>query len=343
MGAAINRAAAAALNTPEVTARLVPQGEETVSSAQAEAMPARPPEPIIYVNGEFLPQSQAKVSVLDHAFLYGDGVFDSLCARSGYVFMLDEHLDRLYRSVFVTRLDFSMPKEELRELVLEAVRRNGLLDSYIKVVVSRGVSPEPLLTPTNCKTGLVIFARPWASLVDPAKGAKGISARIVSIRRVPHESLEPKVKSLNYLNVVLAKIEAMESGCDDAIMLDTHGYVCEGPGYNIFAVVDGELITPSQEILAGITRKAVMLIAGRLGIRVREGLFTPYDFYTAQEVFFCSTAGGIIPITRVDDRAIGGGTVGPTTARISSAYMEMLETGEFGTPVYAQAQARVSG
>lgn len=293
------------------------------------------PESIVYMNGEFLPQREAKVSVFDHAYLYGDGVFDSLCARSGYVFMLDEHLDRLYRSAKAIRLNLNMPKSELREALLETVRRNRLTDAYIKVVVSRGVSAEPLLTPTNCKVGLVIIARPYASLIDPVKVKEGISARIVSVRRIPSECLDPKIKSLNYLNIVLAKIEALESGCDDAIMLDIHGLVCEGPGYNLFAVVNGKvLITPASSILLGITRRAVMLIAEKLGLTLQEGNFTPYDLYTAEEVFFCSTAGGIIPITRIDNVTIGTGEAGPTASRISALYLEMVETGQYGTPVY---------
>ena len=307
--------------------------------SQSSAEPKAASEAIVYVDGEFLPRSQAKVSVFDHAYLYGDGVFDSLCARSGYVFMLDEHLERLYRSAKVIRLDFHMPKEELRDIVLETVRRNGLLDAYIKVIISRGVSAEPLLTPTNCQLGLVIIARPYASLIDPVKAKTGISARIVSLRRIPSECLDPKIKSLNYLNIVLAKIEALESGCDDAIILDTQGFVCEGPGYNIFAVVNGELITPALGILAGITRRTVMLIAEKLSLGCREGNFTPYDFYTAQEVFFSSTAGGIIPITRIDNVTIGSGAPGPLTTRIGHAYLDMLETGQYGTPVYPKGRA----
>jgi branched-chain amino acid aminotransferase len=303
---------------------------------EASFVPERPSEPIVYVNGEFVPQSEAKISVFDHAVLYGDGVFDTSCAWAGYVFMLDEHLDRLYRSIHVTKLDFHLTKEELKSLIIETVRRNGILNAYIKVVVSRGVSAEPLLDPRNCKTALIIFARPYLSLVDPERARAGIRTKIVSVRRVPHECLDPKIKSLNYLNIVMAKIEALESGCDDAIMLDTQGYVCEGPGYNIFAVVNGNLITPATSILMGITREAVSRIATKMDLGVTEGSYTPYDFYTAQEVFFCSTAGGVIPITEIDGRTIGTGSAGLVTTEIRRTYLEMLEKGVYGTPIYPE-------
>jgi branched-chain amino acid aminotransferase len=298
-----------------------------------------PAEPIVYVNGQFVPQHLAAISVFDHGLLYGDGVYDTSCAWAGAVFMLEEHLDRLYRSLQTVRLDFSLPREELRELILETVRRNGLQNAYIKVVVTRGVSDEPLLDPRHCQPGVIIFARPYLSLVDTYRTASGITAKIASLRRVPHESLDPKIKSLNYLNIVLAKIEAIESHCDEAILLDTSGYVSEGPGYNIFAAHQGSLITPAQSILLGITRLAVFKIAQGLGVEVSEGLYTPYDLYTADEVFFCSTAGGIIPITRIDGRVIGEGHPGPLTTQIQHSYLELLESHAHSTPVYGAAPA----
>jgi len=308
----------------------------SLPASQPAFVPRRPAEPIVYVNGEFVPQSRATISVFDHGLLYGDGVFDTSCAWAGHIFMLDEHLERLYRSIHATKIDFRMPRAELKDLIVETVRRNGLMSAYIKVVVTRGISPEPLLDPRNCVAGLIVFARPYLSLVDPERAKQGIAAKIVSVRRVPHESLDPKIKSLNYLNIVLAKIEAIESGCDDAVMLDTQGYVCEGPGYNLFAATGGALITPAKTILLGITRLAVFEIARELGMPVVEGFYTPYDLYTADEVFFCSTAGGIIPIARIDGRAIGTGQAGPIATEIRRRYLEMLESGDHGTPIYPE-------
>jgi branched-chain amino acid aminotransferase len=291
-------------------------------------------EAVVYVNGEFVPEHRAAVSVFDHGFLYGDGVYDTSCAWGGAVFMLEEHLDRLYRSIHATKLDFRLSREELRGLILETVRRNGLQYAYIKVVVTRGVSAEPLLDPRHCRASLIIFARRYLSLVDGDKATHGITTKTSSLRRVPHEALDPKIKSLNYLNLVLAKIEAIDSGCDDAIVLDTSGYVCEGPGYNIFAVRQGTLLTPAEAVLLGITRMAVCEIAARMGVKVSEGSYTPYDFYIADEAFFCSTAGGIIPITHIDGRVVGSGEPGPLTLEIRRAYLEMLESGVRSTPVY---------
>ena len=311
--------------------------ERELTMPEDRLIPKRPPEYIIYMNGRFVPQGEAMISVLDHGFMYGDGCFDAYCGKNGFIFMLEEHTDRLYRSIHALKLPVTLTKEEMNRAIVECVRRNGLLDFYIKVIVSRGASPEPVLDPRKCvEPMVVIYARQLMHERDPKKVSGGIRLKISAFRRIPHDSLEPKIKTCNYLNHVLPKLEAWEAGYDDALMVDARGYVSEAAGYNIFAVTKGGLITPVNNILEGITRKAVEDIAKQLGIPVQEGFFTPFDFYAADEVFLTNTVSGITPVTQMDFWKIGSGETGPITTKIQSRYYQMLETGEHGTPVYAK-------
>lgn len=290
-----------------------------------------------YVNGKYVPQSEAKLSVFDHGILYGDGVFDTWCAWNGYVFEMDGHLDRLFRSIHCFQIDMPLSKEELKKIIIKVVETNGARNQYIKCLVTRGVGPRPLLSPAGCKASVVVFSRPYLSLVEPGKGAKAVKARITSIRRTPPQCLDPKAKNLNYANLVLAKIEAMNAGADEAIMLDIHGFVNEGPGYNIFIASQGKLYTPPVEnILVGITLESVFEIAKQEGIEVIETRLVPYDLYTADELFLTSTAGGIIPVVEVDGRQVSSGKPGPITGRVHQRYFEMLEKGVHGTPFVAK-------
>ncbi len=292
---------------------------------------------IAYVNGQYVPQSEAKLSIFDHGILYGDGVYDTWCAWNGYIFNMDQHIDRLFRSIHAFQIDMPLSKEELKKIIIEVVGTNGEKNQYIKCLVTRGVGPRPLLSPEGCKTSVVVFSRPYLWLIEPSKHEKGVKARITNIRRIPAQCLDPKAKNLNYANFVLAKMEALNSGADEAIMLDIHGFVNEAPGYNIFIARQGKLYTPPAEnILVGVTREAVFEIAEKEGIKAIEERLIPNDLYTADEVFLCSTAGGIIPIIEVDGRTISSGTPGPITKRVSKLYFEMLEKGVHGTPFLAK-------
>jgi branched-chain amino acid aminotransferase len=287
----------------------------------------------VWVNGRFEPGDRASVSVFDHAFLYGDGVFDTSFARHGWVFRLDDHLARLDRSLRAVALDPGIAMPALRDAILETVSRNGHRDAYIKVVCSRGVSAEPLMDPRGCTPTTVIFARPYLSLAGAGVKERGLVTKLTALRRVGHEAIDPRIKSLNYLNLVLARIEAFAAGCDEALLVDDAGDVCEAPGYNVFAVIDGTVVTPDRSILEGITRATVFELCADLGIPVRVGPLAPYDLFTADEAFLTSTAGGLVPIVRVDGRPVGSGRPGPVLARIDARYEELLAGGWHGTPV----------
>ena len=287
---------------------------------------------IAYVNGEYVPESQAKVSVFDHGLLYGDGVYDTLCAWKGYIFKLESHIDRLFRSIHAFKIEIPLEKSGLTDVIIRVVKENGETNQYVKCVVTRGLGPRPLLTPIDCKTTVIVFSTPDIWIWGGKRSEKPETAIITNIRRIPSQCLDAKVKNLNYANFVLAKMEAIDAEVDQGIMLDIHGFVNECPGYNLFIVKAGNVSTPPTEnILVGVTRETVLEIAQEQGTKVAEERMTSSDVYNADEVFLSSTAGGIIPIVQVDKRRIGSGEPGPITLKIHSAYMKMLNEGVHGT------------
>ncbi len=304
-----------------------------------ELMPATPPEGIIYVNGEFLPDSQAKISTLDHAFMYGDGCFDAWCGRNGFIYQLDLHLERLYRSVFALKIrNFTMPYDELRAKIIETVHRNAVTDMYIKVMVTRGISPHPVIDPRKCaEPSVVIYARPQQYEVTPEKLDEGIKVKVLALRKLSHQGLEPQIKSLNYLNNVLGKLEAWDAGYDEGMFLDDAGYACECPGFNILGLKGKTLFTPSRGILVGITRGTVMEMAHDAGFDVQTGFYTVFDFTTADEVMMTNTVAGIAPVTNVDGWKIGTGRAGSWTMKWQETYLDWLQSGRNGTQVFPEA------
>jgi branched-chain amino acid aminotransferase len=294
---------------------------------------APPRTGVVYVNGEFLPADQAAVSVFDHGLLYGDGVFDTMFATYGFIFKLRQHLERFRRSLRAVRLDLPIPFEGLEDVIVETVARNGLRDAYIKIVATRGVSPEPLLDPRNCTPTLIVFARPYLSLAGAGKKETGLSTKLTTTQRIGHLALDSRIKSLDYLNLVLAKLEAVSAGADEALLLDDQGLVCEAPGYNLFIARDGGLVTPSRSILEGVTRETVIELAAELGIPVAQGPLAPYDLFTADEAFLTSTAAGLIPVTRVDAAPVGDGRPGPLFRQLDAGYDALQRSGRHGTPI----------
>ena len=271
-------------------------------------------ESLVYINGELVPESEAKISVFDHGLLYGDGVFEGIRAYRGVVFKLREHIERLYDSAKFLRIEIPMSREELMEAILETVRRNGLSDCYIRVVVTRGVG-DLGLDPRKCeKPSIIIIARPMAPLL----GKRVVSLIISSVRRDGVDATNHQAKSLNYLNNILAKLEAINAGADDAVMLDSRGFVSEATGENIFIVKDGRIMTPppTSGILSGITRDCVIELARRLGYEVVERELTPFELLTADEVFLTGTAAEIVPVESVNGRKIGERVPGPITERL---------------------------
>lgn len=290
-------------------------------------------EPILYVNGGYVPESQAKISVLDHGLLYGDGIFETAVARNGRIFKLDEHIERGFRSMAAIALKPPLDREGFKRVIVETVRRNGLRDAYIKWMVTRGYNGKPLMDPTGCVPGVIVLALPYISRATAERIEHGLTLKTVAVRRPPGHVLDPQIKSLNYLNLVLAKLEAKASGADEALLLDIHGRVCEVTGCNIFAARGRALVTPRHDVLFGITRETVRDLAQEHGFTVEDRDLELYDVYTADEVFLCSTAGGVLPVTSVDGRTIGAGAPGAIFRKLRGAYEALVVTDRHGTPV----------
>ncbi|MBO8169647.1 MAG: branched-chain-amino-acid transaminase [Thermoanaerobacteraceae bacterium] len=281
---------------------------------------------IIYLDGEFVPEEEAKVSVFDHGLLYGDGVFEGIRAYHGRVFKLKEHIDRLYESAQTLQLKIDLTPEEMTEVVLETLRRNDLHDAYIRLVVTRGKG-DLGLDPKKCPQTTVFCIAASIQLYPEELYVKGLSVVTVPTRRNVAEALNPRIKSLNYLNNIFAKMEANLTGSPEAIMLNNEGYVAEATGDNIFIVRNGELITPPPfvGILEGITRNTVMELARKRGIPVSEKLFTRHDMYIADEVFLTGTAAEVIPVVNVDGRTIADGKPGEMTKELIADFRELTK------------------
>jgi branched-chain amino acid aminotransferase len=271
-----------------------------------------------YLNGEFVPASEAKVSVFDHGFLYGDGVFEGIRAYNGQVFKLEQHLRRLYRGAKALMLEIPLTPEKMKEAVLESLRRNQLRDAYFRLVVSRG--PGDLgLDPRRCDQGpTVLIIVDKITLYPPEVYQRGLEVMTVVTRRLSHTTLNPAIKSLNYLNNIIAKMEVIRAGHVEGIMLNEFGYVAEATGDNVFIYDDGALLTPPVHvgILEGITRETVIGLGRELGLPVKEELFTQFELYNAEECFLTGTAAEIVPVVKVDGRIIGDGEPGPVTKRL---------------------------
>ncbi len=277
----------------------------------------------IYLNGRFVDKEEARISVFDHGFLYGDGVFEGIRAYRRLVFKLKEHLERLYETAHTLMLEIPLPPERMEEAVVSTLRENGLEDAYIRVVVTRGEG-DLGLDPKKCRgRPAVVVIADRIALYPEELYEKGMAIVTVPTVRNHPEALNPRLKSLNYLNNILAKIEASTAGFCEAIMLDNHGFVAECTGDNIFLVKRGVLRTPAQGRLQGITRDTVMELAGGEGIPVEETMLTRHEVYNADECFLTGTAAEIIPVVEVDGRRIGDGRPGPVTRKMRELFREV--------------------
>jgi branched-chain amino acid aminotransferase len=280
---------------------------------------------VIYVSGRFKPAGEATVSVFDHGLLYGDGIFEGIRAYNRRVFKLERHIDRLFDSAKAVRLEIPHTHRDLCDIVVETCRRNEIGDGYIRLVITRG--PGDLgIDPRKCpRAEVIVIARKTLQMYGDTSAA--IRLVTSSFRRNSPDTTSPSIKSLNYLNNVLAKIEANDRGADEALMLDVHGFVSEASVDNLFIVTERGLATPPTATnLKGVTRETMIEIAGRLEIGVEEKPMTLFDVWTAREVFICGTGAEVVPVGSVDGRTIGSGGVGAITQRLSDAYHERVRS-----------------
>lgn len=287
---------------------------------------------LIYLNGKFVPAEQAAVSVFDHGFLYGDGVFEGIRAYGGRVFRLEDHVRRLFDSAKAILLCVPMSEEQMCEAILETLRKNNLRDAYIRPIVTRGYG-DLGLDPNKCSTAsVIIIAVEWGAMYGDLYEV-GLTAISVSVRRNAPDAVPPNIKSLNYLNNILAKIEANIKGGNEAIILDSNGLLSEGSGDNIFVVKGGKIRTPhTVNNLKGITREAVMELAASHGYDLKESDMGLFDLYTADEVFVTGTAAEVAPVTKVDGREVGNGKPGPVTKDLMAAFKVLANS--TGTAIY---------
>jgi branched-chain amino acid aminotransferase len=286
----------------------------------------------IWLDGELVDESAAKISVFDHGLLYGDGVFEGIRFYNRRVFRLEEHIRRLFDSARAIVLEIPWTREEVCRFVVETVAANGLDDGYIRLVVTRGTGTMGL-SPYLCKRASMFIIASTISLYPQEHYEKGLSVITSATRRPAPGALMPQVKSLNYLNNVMAKVEAIQAGALEAVMLNEQGYVAECTGDNLFILRDGVLHTPqvSDGALDGITRRVILELADQLGIPKVERSLTRYDLFVADEFFLTGTAAEVIPVVSLDRRVIGDGTPGPLTKRFIAAFKELAST--TGTPI----------
>ncbi len=292
----------------------------------------------IYLNGSFVSAEEAKISVFDHGFLYGDGIFEGIRAYNGRIFALDEHVDRFFESAKSIMLELPLTREGFKEAILETVRRNKLRDAYIRPVASRGrgalgLDPRSCALPT-----LVIIADPEVRHPEspevPAAEAKGIKVITTTLRRNGPDVMSPRVKSTNYLNNILAKLQAHAAGAQEALFLNAQGLVCELTGDNLFIVKKSRLLTPPLWVglLDGITRQTILRLAREESFDVAEEPLTLHDLYTSDECFAAATRIEILPIASIDGRQIGDGSAGPVTNQLRRSFLDLVNRA--GTPIY---------
>jgi branched-chain amino acid aminotransferase len=289
-----------------------------------------------YVNGRFVAPEDAKISIFDWGFLHSDATYDVAHVWQGSFFRLGDHIDRFFASMDRLRLDPGRTRDEVREVMHECVRRSGLRDAYVEVLCTRGLPQPGSRDPRSCTNQFMAFAIPFVWIADPAKQARGINLVVSDVQRIAPASVDPRVKNYHWLDMVMALFQAYERGGESAVLVNTAGDVAEGPGFNVFALVDGELITPDSGVLEGISRRTMIELACAAGIPVRAAPLPVAALRRASEVFLSSTGGGAIGVSQVDGVPIGGRAAsefGPVTRQLQAAYWALHDDPRHAEPV----------
>jgi branched-chain amino acid aminotransferase len=302
--------------------------------AQASAIDApRFPDGVAYVDGRFCPISEARISVLDWGFLRSDATYDVVHVWRRRFFRLDLHLERFLSSVAKLRLSLPFGRDELARVLTECVRRSGLDDAYVEMICTRGVSPTFSRDPRDAVNRFIAFAIPFGWIADAEQRARGLHVAISRVPRIPPESVDPTVKNYHWLDLVAGMFEAYDRGAENVVLVDLAGNVTEGPGFNLFVVRDGRVATPARGVLEGITRRTALDLCAELGIPAESRAVDVAAVRGADEVFITSTAGGIIPVTRIDDTPVGDGGRGPLTKRLVDLYWQKHDDPAWTTAV----------
>ncbi len=270
-----------------------------------------------YIDGKIVPISEAKISILDWGFLHSDATYDVVHVWNGSFFRLNDHLERFFSGMQKLRMSIPYTREELHLILSNCVKTGGLRDAYVEMITTRGLPKPGSRDPRTCTNQFFAFAIPFVWIKE---SQKGLNLVVSHKQRIPAESVDPAIKNYHWLDLVMGQFEAYDRGGETAVVVDSHGNIMEGPGFNIFIVKDSELTTPAKGVLEGITRKTAIELATEYGYRVIQDNLAPDRARSADEVFATSTAGGIIPITKIDDQIIGSGATGPITQKLQDGY-----------------------
>lgn len=284
---------------------------------------------VAYVDGQFVPIAEAKISILDWGFLHSDATYDVAHVWKGKFFRLDEHLDRFSRGMEKLRMSIPYNREDLRSILIDCVRASGLREAYVEMICTRGTPKPGSRDPRECTNRFFAFAIPFVWIANPEKQKQGLHLIISRRRRIPPESVDPKVKNYHWLDLVMGLFEAYDRGGETTAVVDTAGNLVEGPGFNIFAVKGRTIKTPAQGVLEGVTRKTVIELATDSGFEVIQGDLSNDETLSADEVFITSTAGGIMPITKIDGQDIGSGAPGTATRELQDGYWKLHEDPDY--------------
>lgn len=297
------------------------------------------PSGVAYMDGQYLPMSEAKIPVLDWGFLHSDATYDTVHVWNGRFFRLDLHLDRFFGSVEKLRLTLPFGRDEITEILHNCTALSGHRAAYVEMICTRGVSPTFSRDPRDAVNRFMAFAIPLGSVANEEQMERGLNIAISDKVRIPASSVDPAIKNYHWLDLVRGLFDAYDRKAETALLVDINGNVAEGPGFNVFAVKEGRLTTPASDVLPGITRRIVFNLCQRLGLAVAAIDVSTQALLAADEVFITSTAGGIMPVTTIDGAKVGDGSVGPITRRLTELYWQMHEDPEWSTPVRYPGQA----
>ncbi len=312
---------------------MAPDDASAVAPVAHDALAIDPSAGIAFIDGGFVPIGEAKISVLDFGFTRSDVTYDVAHVWNGQFFRLEAHLDRFLASMNALRLSPAQSRDDMREILMECVRRTGLRNAYVAMVCTRGRPPAGSRDMRLCINQFIAYAMPFIWIANPEKQQKGLHAIVSSFTRIPPQSIDPRIKNYHWLDMVRSQWEAYDRGAEVSLLLDLDGNLTEGPGFNVFVVENGEIATPDTGTLEGITRRTVLDLCAELGLPARVRKIAASELQDADEVFLSSTAGGILPVTRLDNRILGNGAPGAMTMRLRDAYWSKHDAGWEATPV----------
>jgi branched-chain amino acid aminotransferase len=286
-----------------------------------------------FIDGDYVPLGEARIPILDWGLLHSDATYDVVHVWKGSFFRLEDHLDRFERSVAGMRLTSPLNRGDIRGTLMECVRKSGLRDAFVEMICTRGVAPSTSRDPRHAENRFYAFAAPFVWLANEEQRKRGLHLMVSSVRRIPPDSVDPRIKNYHWIDLTKGLFEAYDRGGENVVLTDGEGNVTEGPGFNVFCLESGVAVTPDSGVLEGITRRTALELCEEEGIETRTEPLSAERFRDADEVFITSTGGGIMPVTRVDDRILGNGVPGPITARLVDLYWAKQEAGWHGTPV----------